>query len=362
MILVNTQCFPPATGGIETLMYELSSALCAEGLEVLVYADGKNGGTESLPFALKRYSGIKPWRRLRKARDINQLIKLQRIRGLITDSWKSLEYLETSRVPVVLCLAHGSELPLDCTERKARRIILSLDKATVIVANSSFTAGKLRALKAQMERVQIIHPGTTPAPISDPGIDSLVQSELEGYSPVLVTVARLDLRKGHQRILGILPELVQTYPKLLYLIIGDGPAHEPLVKMTREFGLERHVRFTGALYGQMKHAYLAQSDLFVMPCDSYGEQVEGFGMVYIEAAAHGLPCIAGNSGGSVEAVLHEETGLVCCAESSTDLLAAVRRLLLDTTLYQRLSNNARIWATNFDWSQVIRRYVKLLDL
>src|SRR5687768_1042968 len=112
MIIISTQCFPPVPGGIETLVYSLSAALSAAGEDIRVYADHHSSADREFDarqhFSITRYSGLKPLRRRKKARDIfrHNLKQGGGAAGLITDSWKSLEHVDKTRFSVVLCLAH----------------------------------------------------------------------------------------------------------------------------------------------------------------------------------------------------------------------------------------------------------------
>ena len=112
MIIISTQCFPPTLGGIENLVYNIALHLARAGREVTVFADGRETAEEAAfdaqqIFSIKRFTGFKPWRRRKKARAIVKLARLDRITGVITDSWKSLEMLDLPSLSGVLCLAHG---------------------------------------------------------------------------------------------------------------------------------------------------------------------------------------------------------------------------------------------------------------
>ncbi|MGH8545279.1 MAG: glycosyltransferase family 4 protein [Gammaproteobacteria bacterium] len=366
MIIITTQCFPPRPGGIEHLMHALATALTDKGLAVQVWADGRGTPEEAAfdakqAFAIRRFGGFKPWRRIRKARALGRLIPESGCTGVVADSWKSLEWLtSTIKIPV-LCLAHGTELPAQALGRKARRIMAALGKTSTFVANSRFTAQRLQAYAVDPARIHVIHPGlAAPAEPNQAMIDR-INRELAGSEPRLVSVGRLEPRKGVDSVLRGLPRLIEHHPRLLYLIVGDGSARSHLESMVRQAALTDHVRFMGAVSNEARNTYLAASDLFVLPGRAEGNDVEGFGIAFIEAAWFGVPAIADRSGGAGEAVLHEETGLTCRGEDDEAVFAAISRLLGDAELRRRLGYNARARARQFLWENVADAYLSLLS-
>ncbi|MFQ5659591.1 MAG: glycosyltransferase family 4 protein [Gammaproteobacteria bacterium] len=367
MIIITTQCFPPRIGGIEGLIYGLCMALSERGHEVTVFADGDNSHNETSfdraqSFAIRRHAGLKPLRRRKKARNIGQWLRRHKADGIIADSWKSLEHLPPGLSPLRLCLAHGMEIPEHTSRPKGRRIQASLDKATAIIANSRFTANRVRRYIQDPERLHIINPGIMPPQRPDLLQAERIKIRLNGRTPVLITVARLERRKGHHKVLSLLPQFIKNYPALLYVIIGDGPEYTALQGLTTKLGLEQHVLFAGVVGEQERNAYLEQSDLFLMPGSMEKNDVEGFGIAYMEAACFGVPAIAGHSGGAAEAVLDKETGLICRAGDDTALAAGLARLLADEDLRHRLGNNARERVHALLWPNIIKDYERLLDI
>jgi len=369
MILVSTQTFPPRIGGMETLMYSLCTSLHSGGENLIVFADRLQCPSDSdhvfdrgLPFEVIRYAGFKPFRRFFKARDTAKfaLRKINPGAKLITDSWKSLEYIDCRSFTRVICLAHGSELSGQLSSYKRKRIHNAYMKANYIVANSAYTASQATDFVHDPDKIRIIYPGIT-LPETCPDIDQKIKLEFFGYKPVLITVARLDQRKGQDRIISIMPTLLQRFPGLHYVIVGTGPEREQLEKQARESGVYCNVTFKGTLTGPEKSACLQHSDLFVMPGSIVGSNVEGFGMAYIEAAYFGLPSVACNSGGAAEAVLHNQTGLVCEPGELQQLVDNIVRILSDDRLRKRLGSNAQIRSREFLWDTKITEYNALLS-
>ena len=365
MLIVTTQCFPPVLGGIENLMYSLCVHLYESGHDLRVYADTCVSREDrqfdrALQFQTLRYSGLKPWRRRKKSRDIARLVRRPENHALIADSWKSLEYLDTTLFSRVLCLAHGTELPLTPGKSKAARITHSLNKASVIVANSSYTATRLGRYTGPDNHIQVIHPGINPPAVPGQDTQGLVRQRISGRSPVLISIARLEPRKGLDQVLKMMPRVLQHYPHALYIVAGEGSLCSQLELLAADLNINDHVLFCGRLNEPVKSCFLQYSDLFVLPGRGIGDDIEGFGMAFLEAATHGIPAVAGRSGGAAEAVLHEQTGLVCEAGNPDGLADAVLSLLDDEELRRRLGDYARARSAGFLWKNRIKDYEKLL--
>jgi phosphatidylinositol alpha-1,6-mannosyltransferase len=158
-----------------------------------------------------------------------------------------------------------------------------------------------------------------------------------------------------------MPDLLRTYTDLLYVVIGDGPELNRLKAACSKLKIEPHVMFTGRLDGAEKNAYLANCDLFVMPGKIVGEDVEGFGIAYIEAGYFGLPGIASDSGGAGEAILDGKTGMMCDPGNAGELDDRIRTLLDSPELRQTLGQQARQRAMEFLWEKKIREYREALE-
>lgn len=367
MIVITTQCFPPRPGGIEHLMHACAAALVAKGIAVAVLADHNNDPLAAAfdraqSFSIRRFGGFKPWRRWRKARALAALIATRQCTGVIADSWKSLEYFRPARCVPTLCLAHGTELPVTSTAHKARRIAAAFARTTAIIANSAYTAARVSRYVKEAARVHVIHPGLTVAEPPSAHNAAHIDQALAGATPRLISVGRLELRKGLDRVLRVLPRLITQYPQLVYLVIGDGSMGQALETQAKALAVLDHVRFIHGASDQVRDAYLAACDLFVLPGRIKGDDVEGFGMAYIEAAWFGVPAVAGNAGGAVEAVLHEQTGLVCQGDQDEDLYVAIKRLLDNPEWLRELGAHAQTRAHDFLWDKVLDKYLLLLGV
>ena len=367
MIIIATQCFPPRAGGIESLVYNLCLSLASRGHEIFVFADSAGEEDEKAfdkahPFAIKRFGGFKPLRRRLKSRAIARLAKNIQIAGLIADSWKSIELLNTTTLPVVLCLAHGTELPHDCTAEKRQRIEAAFDKSSYVIANSNYTAERCRAFLNDATSLRVIHPGISlPAPLDQHDTEQ-AKASLGVHHPVMISVARLEKRKGIDKAIKLLPALLQRYPELLYVVIGEGSERRNLEKLILETSVQGHVVLKGMLTGSERDALLQQSDLFILPGGTHGNDVEGFGIACLEAACFGLPSVVGESGGVAEAVLDMQTGLVCPANDEQAMLKSIQRLIDDEPLRQTLGDGARARAHSLVWAESVKQYEGLFQI
>ncbi|MBI2802391.1 MAG: glycosyltransferase family 4 protein [Gammaproteobacteria bacterium] len=363
MILITSQNFPPDLGGIQTLMGGLAASLAAAGERVAVYADRlrANGANDfHPPYALERFGGIRPWRRRVKARAIAKACRKHPVRGVFADSWKSVELLPALPVPIAV-LAHGMEFPLHPSPRKRQRICRALSRAHCVIVNSSFTAERVRAYLANDARqLHVIHPPIDPQPAPSATALADAQRLCAGRSPVLITLARLEPRKGIDRVLRAMPAVLAAHPGVLYIIAGVGADKLRLHAIADALGVQHCVRFTGAVESDTKAALFSVADLFVMPARREGNSVEGFGIVYLEAAWYGVPAIAGSDGGATDAVLDGDTGILCDAISDADVARQILLVLGDPTLRHRLGAAAARRAVEQQWANCLPLYLAAL--
>lgn len=363
MILVATHNFPPDTGGIPVLMGGLAERLAArEPVHVFAHRIRGRGLAElsGHPYAgLHRFAALWPFRSWMKARAMRPLLRDPALRGVICDSWKSALILPPTCAPVIV-LAHGMEFPPRPSPRRAFRIRRALTKATVVVANSRHTAAQLAPHLAPGARVEIIPPPIPPQPAPSAEARARLRARV-GPGPLIATLARLEDRKGMDRVIAALPGLAARHPGLAYAIAGEGGDRPRLEKHIRAAGMEGRVHLLGRVDEEEKAALLAEADLFAMPARREGASVEGFGIVYLEAAWHGCPSLAGREGGAEDAVEHGVTGLLCDGADPAAVAAGLAALLDDPARRRAMGEAAaaRVRA-GFLWERILPRYEALL--
>jgi phosphatidylinositol alpha-1,6-mannosyltransferase len=357
MILIATQCFPPDIGGIQAIMGGLARSAAERGLSPTVMADASTGWQAhdaAAGYAIVRHGGLKPLRRLLKARAVNRAIAAGEPSVVFCDSWKSLEHLATGRVPVVV-FAHGMEFPPDATAGKKARIARAFAKAGAVVASSRYAAGLVRPYIPAKTRIAVVNPPIMPQP--DAADEARALRDRHG-NPILVGLARLEPRKGFDRVIEALPAVADRHPRVTFLIGGDGSDKPRLQHLAQQLGVAARVGFLGRVTEERKAAVLAAADLFTMPTRRVGSSVEGFGIVYAEAAWYGVPAIAGIEGGAGDFVEDGVTGrLVDGDRPVTDILLD---LLSDGARLKAMgvAAQAKVRSTGM-WDQAFARFMEL---
>jgi phosphatidyl-myo-inositol dimannoside synthase len=366
--LLITLGFPPARGGIQSCLYA-RARLAAE--RIVVLAPDMPGAADfdaKQPFPVHRWPAICAHTpaikrlcqfvfplvhagRLCDAYDIRRVECGQALPfGLV--AWR----LRAARGIHYRVWAFGDDIIKPARWPLARPMLRSiLRRAETILAISHFTRQQILPLDIPDERIQVIYPPLYPTPQREEPADSA-----EGTT--LLTVARLEARKGIEAIIEMTPALRERIPGLRYVIAGEGPARRPLESLARRLGVTETVQFVGDVSDAQRSALYAKCDLFVMlptPAHDRGE-VEGFGMVYLEAAAHGRPCVAWDNGGVTEAVIHEQTGLVVAEGDVEAARQAIVTLLENRGLRDTLGEQARVWAATMH--QRSTRAIQALDI
>jgi phosphatidylinositol alpha-1,6-mannosyltransferase len=182
---------------------------------------------------------------------------------------------------------------------------------------------------------------------------------------VIVSVGRLVHRKGQDVLIEAMPSIIKEVPEAHILMIGEGPYRSYLETRVKTLGLQERVTFIGRIQYAELPRYICAGDIFVMPSRSRlaGLEVEGLGIVYLEASACGLPVIAGNSGGAPDAVLAGKTGLVVEGTKTEVVASAVVELLLDPKRSQAMGLAGREWITKeWRWDIWSARFAELLKV
>jgi phosphatidyl-myo-inositol dimannoside synthase len=236
----------------------------------------------------------------------------------------------------------------------ARRVYAASD---LVITNGENTCRTVLAL-CPRARVVCVHPGVDAAAfVRD-------ERELSAYrarwdwpvgTTIGCTVARMEPRKNHVAVIRAIAELRKQGLPIAYVCGSEGPELERLQGVAAELGISQWVRFIGRIPEREKPLVYGASDIHAMPAIQFGEMIEGFGIVFLEAAAASRPTVAGNSGGQAEAVLDCRTGFVVDGTQPSQVAAALATLARDPALRKRLGVSGRAWAAEHDWSQVVRK-------
>ncbi len=231
-----------------------------------------------------------------------------------------------------------------------------LKRSRPLITISRANAARLQALG--LPGARIVYPGTDPGQFSPP-------AKAPGPPPRLLTVGRLVPRKGIDTVIRALPLLIPGLPELAYDIVGDGPDRARLKALVSDLGLEETVNFHGAVSQSELTDFYRRAHIFVMPArhEIEASSMEGFGIVYLEASASGLPVVAGRAGGAVEAVRDGETGLLVPPDNPEALAQTLGKLLADDDLRQKFGGAGRRWVeAEMNWDRSAQRLARMLDL
>jgi phosphatidyl-myo-inositol dimannoside synthase len=353
--------FPPLSGGIASLARDVARACSAEA-SVTVLAPslrGAAGFDDREPYRVIRIGGPSITREARAIRILLQLHRTAGIDLIISTAWipPGLVACLVSRlrgIPYVVW-AHGSEIIDDW--RTPRRLVKSglrvlkkpiLGFAAGIVANSRYTRGLVAAQGVARCTIHVISPAVDTnrfRPAVPPGSAKRLR---KGAKHCLLTVARLDAHKGHRLVLRALAHHLRDMSGIRYLIVGTGPEEHSLRRLVASLGLDQIVDFLGFVPdGDLPDIYRV-ADLFVMPSaflPGRWDLIEGFGIAYAEASASGKPVIAGRSGGTEDAVQDGVTGILVDPDDAAALASAIRELLSNRPLTDRLGQSGRDWVS-----------------
>ena len=342
MYLILTQCFPPAVGGIENLIHSLAKSLVAEGVTVSVFADGPaQADNVDTPYHIRWFNGIKFLRRRRKAREAEAFMRCNPVRHVFCDSWKSLEHVcRPNNEVCITVFAHGSEYPRSPTLEKLKRINTTLAKADRILAVSKATHRRMQNCGVEADNMSVWYPPID-ALTTDDNTRSWAEKIWQGGKPRMLTVARLIKRKNIDTVILAMLSLIEQYPEIRYVIVGDGDENNMLRKLLEKNNLKKYVKLIGIIDSVQKTALYESADLFVLASREVKDDMEGFGLVFLEAALSGLPAVSGNRGGVLEVVEDGVTGLHSDGKDVDSVKNAIKCLLSDNKLRNTLGGNAR---------------------
>ena len=363
MFVISTRNFPPEIGGMQNLMGGLSLSLLKHG-PVKVFADKtnlENNFDKNAGINITRVSGLKIFRKYRKANLIKEFSLKNSIRAFFFDHWKSIEKIDDKILAntTSFCLIHSKEINHIEGTFINKRMLKALNKASYVISNSEFT--KKLAVKNGLneKKIKIIHPGCNyPIKIDNKSLDKAKDLYRNSF-PKILTVARLDKRKSHQNILMTIKNLKPRFPNIKYISIGDGDEMQNLKNLKNELGLGNEVLLLNESTELLKAALLEQSDLFLMPSVIYKKSVEGFGISFIEAAAYGTGSIGGVDGGASDAIQSGVTGYLCDGSDLNSIYETIVKFY-DNDNFKQLGKNAFTFSKNFSWDKIIKKYIKLI--
>jgi phosphatidylinositol alpha-1,6-mannosyltransferase len=367
--LVVTNDFPPRAGGIQSFVHGLVERLD----DVVVYAPAWAGAAAfdaAQNFVVHRHptSLMLPTRTV--ARRAAALIRHHKCDAVWFGAAAPLGLLAPALREAgagrIVATTHGHEAgwaQLPIAKQVLRRIG---DRVDVMTYLGDYTRGRLeRALSpSAIAHLERLAPGVDSAFFKPGAGGDLVRREY-GLADrrVIVCVSRLVPRKGQDVLLRALPAILAEVPEAALLIVGDGPDRKRLEAITDREGVRAAVRFTGAVPWADLPAHYDAGEVFAMPCRTRrgGLDVEGLGIVYLEASATGLPVVAGRSGGAPDAVLAGETGQVVDGRDVSAVASSLVALLRDPMAVKEMGAAGRAWVEReWTWDAAAARLSDLL--
>ncbi|MEM8797441.1 MAG: glycosyltransferase family 4 protein [Pseudomonadota bacterium] len=366
MIVVSAQAFPPKSGGIEALISGMARHAFASGHEVIVLADGgartrRYDQSATEPYHVERFGSWKPIRQRLKARRLSHIQKTRTIDAIYVDSWKSLEHANIRNGVPVVAWAHGNEFPENGVTKKTR-ISKALSKASHLLINSQATASRAAPYLPSGLSTSVINPPVEAPAVIKAEEAALVEDLWQDAYPRLFSMCRLIELKGIDRAIEALPKILTRFSKARYVIAGAGDDLSRLKRIADSLGINDRLSFIGWIDGGMKSALLSSATLFLQPGRAVDGKREGYGMAFVEAAAHGLPSIAGIAGGTSEAVIAERSGLLVDTTHSETIADRILTLLEDEPGYQALCRTSKIHGESCLWHNQIGRVLAAAGL
>ena len=366
----------PRAGGIETFIHGIIDELSKDPDNQLVIYTGHQDDAASFDADLKSRYGIDvirdrmsillPTPRVNRA--VAQVMRERSIStvwfgALAPLGWMS-GHLRRSGAKRIISLTHGHEVWWSKIWPFSWIITAMTRKIDLITYLGDFTHNAMKPALSKSVKSARIAPGIdvdhfTPHPYPE---DLAAHYGLEGKRTILC-VGRLVQRKGQDRLIESMPRILKEIPNAVLLLVGVGNYEKKLRGLVEKLGLQEHVIFVGRITYDALPRYIQLAEIFAMPSRSrfFGLEVEGLGIVYLEASACGIPVLAGASGGAPDAVLEGETGRVVDGTDVDAISGTLLEMLNDPEALQAMGQRGREWAVEaWSWKIWGERFRELL--
>jgi len=379
--LVVTNDFGPRSGGIETFIHGLlAQASKNQQRKFVVLTSRQTPQDQVIKFDQQMWEA----NRITVIRDTAKvLLPTRRLAKVATDLFKAhdcenvifgasaplgllAKSLRKAGAKHIVALTHGHEVwwaRMPLFSAALRRIGAQADQMTYL---GEFTRGAVANALLREDHSKLVHlpPGVDLSRFT-PAAKSVELQKKWGIedAPVIVSIGRLVARKGSDQLIKAMPEVLKHFPTSKLLLVGTGNYQKRLEKLVRNLKVQDSVVFTGRVEHDLLPDYFRLGDIFAAPCRSRygGLEVEGLGIVYLEASACGVPVIAGKSGGAPDAVLDGKTGLLVNGRDHREVGVAVIKLLSDQPLRQKMGADGRVWMEQlWSWEGIGARFEEII--
>ncbi len=372
-VLLVTNDLGPRAGGIETFVLGLIEGLPKDSL--IIYTSSQKGDKAFDAQLLEKFGAVVIRDRAkmllptpRITRKAVKILKQQQIKNVWFGAAAPLalmaEKLRSAGASNIVALTHGHEVwwaKIPILKSLLKKIIKDVDHLGYL---GDFTKGEIAKISNQPQKFLQIAPGIDTqhfAPKIARG-DLIEKYRLDGRR-VIVSVGRLVHRKGQDELVKAMPKILEQFPDAILLFVGEGPIKQMLFNSAKQLGVLPKVVFAGRVSHHDLPDYICLGEIFAMPVRSRfsGLEVEGLGIVYLEASACGLPVIVGNSGGAVDAVLDQKTGLLVDGTKSDQIADAICELLANPERAKQMGAAGRDWVIkNWQLSSWSEKFNKVL--
>lgn len=369
--LLLSENFPPAKGGSGRWFFDLYSRLPRDRYILAVgrhdaqetFDAGHNLDVRRFPlhsdrWDLRNLPALRYYERC--VRTLHHLVRREGVTRIhcarcLPEGWMA-RLLRLAGGPPYDCYVHGEDAETAATSRELGWMVHHVfTGAERLICNSANTARLVAATWAvPCGKIRVLHPGVDASRFVPAPRDAALRWRLGWDGPVILTVGRLQKRKGHDVLIRALPRIRERFPDVLYSIVGDGEEREDLMTLVSQLGLGAHVQFLRDVDEATLLRCHQQCDVFVLPNRAVGRDIEGFGIVLLEAQACAKPVVAGESGGTAETMRPGETGLVVDCTEPEPLAGTIATLLADAGRRERFGAAGRKWVREtFDWPRIM---------
>ncbi len=369
-ILILTHEFFPKRGGIATYTEEIAQGAANIGQQVEVWAPNSAAlSNHRFPFPVRevnlkgsqdftcQINLVREWRRNRETIQ-NAVVHLTDPGPIL--AMRFLQFSRSSRPRKLVLTFHGSEIIRFSRNRFSKflisKVIQKCDRINVL---SQYTCSLLEKHFPQSKPKILVTPGALRSGFRIPE----AKEKKTTHPLVILTVGRLHPRKGQAETLDALSALPEPIRRgIEFWIVGSGLkfGYSKALKRKANYAGFR-VKFFGSVSDEKLQRLYSKADIFSLTSVNFRKSVEGYGLVYLEAAAHGLPIVANRVGGVSEAVSHMENGILVKPHDNKALTEAFNQLIQDKALRKRMGDQGRAWSLRHNWNQIAKDLYDGLD-
>ena len=386
-LLIYTHEFPPFLGGLATTSYKLAKGIGDSTIEVVVLAPGYSSNDkavdENLPCKVIRVPGLGgKWIKIIPFAEV-LLGWIYLVKTLMNEKPDTVLFItEEAEVvggllpffsfrPVVRIAGsgittcfYGNKITKRIMRFPMRRLY---DKSQLIIAVSNSTKELIQSVGVPEEKIEVIYNGVQNCMLTKETDSMAVDNLRKEYGirdedKILLTVARVLPRKGQDTVIKALPTVLKEFPRLKYMIVGEGRYREKFSELALEIGVNDNVIFTGGVAHEETINFFDLADIFVMPNRYWNDKVEGLPNSLIEASARSMPLIAGDHGGSREAVRDNVTGLLVDPQSVKEVAQAIITILKDDKMALEMGKSGKDMVIKFHTEEeMIKNYISAIN-